>query len=312
MTEAKRVLLAAPRGWCAGVDRAVRTVERALDQSDETVYVRHEIVHNRHVVSDLHQRGALFVESTDEVPEGATVVLSAHGVAPSVKREAAVRGLHVIDATCPLVEKVHREARRFAAAGYRILLIGHAGHEEVTGTLGYAPGRIHLVESPEHAATIEIPGSRSRKLVWLSQTTLSVDEVMRTVAVLRRRFRRLEDPPSDDICYATQNRQHAVRELVAHGAQLVLVVGSANSSNSQRMVDVAEEAGARAALIDDASQADPGWLQGLDIVGVSSGASAPEHLVTGLLEWLAGHGYTTVEEVVTGTEGQRFALPRNV
>jgi 4-hydroxy-3-methylbut-2-en-1-yl diphosphate reductase len=307
---AGRVLLASPRGYCAGVDRAVRTVEVALERFGAPVYVRKQIVHNSHVIRRLERRGAVFVEENEQVPEGATVVFSAHGVAPVVHAEAARRRLRTIDATCPLVTKVHKEARRFAAGGYDILLIGHEGHEEVVGTSGQAPGNVRLVDGPR-----DVPGLAVRdpqRVAWLSQTTLSVDETEATVRALRQRFPALADPPSDDICYATQNRQVAVRRIAAE-CQLVLVVGSANSSNSRRLVEVALRAGAGSAhLVDDAGQIDPGWLDGVGTVGVTSGASVPEELVQGLLDRLARLGFGTVEEVSTMRENLIFALPREL
>ena len=272
----RRVLLAKPRGYCAGVDRAVQTVEKALERFGAPVYVRKQIVHNTHVVRALEQRGAIFVDEAGEVPEGSVVVFSAHGVAPQVRQEAAERGLRTIDATCPLVTKVHSEARRFANQGYDILLIGHAGHEEVVGTTGEAPGRIHLVDGPEDSGNVDIrdPG----KVAWLSQTTLSVDETNETVAALRERFPQLLDPPSDDICYATQNRQAAVKQIATE-SDVIIVVGSRNSSNSVRLVEVALDAGAPAAyLVDDASAVDQAWLESALTVGVTSGASVPEDL----------------------------------
>src|SRR6187397_2781790 len=303
----RAVLLAAPRGYCAGVDRAVITVEKALDLYGEPVYVRKQIVHNKHVVSDLEERGAVFVEELDEVPEGSTVVFSAHGVSPAVHTQAAERGLKTIDATCPLVTKVHNEARRFADEGYDILLIGHEGHEEVEGTAGEAPESITLVQSPADVADLALP--TDAKVAWLSQTTLSVDETMQTVDRIRTRYPNLLDPPSDDICYATQNRQVAVKEI-SSGADLVLVVGSANSSNSVRLVEVALENGARAAYrIDDASEVDEAWFDGVETVGVTSGASVPEDLVDGVLELLAGRGYPTATPVHTAEESLIFALP---
>jgi 4-hydroxy-3-methylbut-2-enyl diphosphate reductase len=302
-----RVLLAKPRGYCAGVDRAVQTVEHALSLYGAPVYVRKQIVHNAHVVQSLEARGAVFVDETDEVPEGATVVFSAHGVAPTVHEEAATRQLRTIDATCPLVTKVHLEAQRFAKDGFDIILIGHEGHEEVVGTTGQAPDRIHLVDGAEEAAAVDIPDSG--KVAWLSQTTLSVDETQVTVRALKDRFPQLEGPPRDDICYATQNRQVAVKEI-ATDADLVIVVGSANSSNSVRLVEVALESGAPAAyLVDDATEIDPAWLDGVSTVGVTSGASVPEELVNGVLTWLAERSYTDVREVVTAEERQLFALP---
>jgi 4-hydroxy-3-methylbut-2-enyl diphosphate reductase len=306
----RRVLLAKPRGYCAGVDRAVQTVEKALERFGPPVYVRKEIVHNKHVVRALERRGAVFVEETGEVPEGALVVFSAHGIAPQVRDDAARRQLRTIDATCPLVTKVHSEARRFAAQGYDILLIGHEGHEEVVGTTGEAPSRVHLVDGPQGARSVKVPDGR--KLAWLSQTTLSVDETNETVAVLRERFPGLLDPPSDDICYATQNRQAAVKRI-ARESDVVIVVGSQNSSNSVRLVEVARDAGARAAhLVDDARGIDASWLDGAQTVGVTSGASAPEDLVDGVLRWLADHGFSDVEEVDAVEERMTFALPREL
>jgi 4-hydroxy-3-methylbut-2-enyl diphosphate reductase len=306
----RRVLLAKPRGYCAGVDRAVQTVERALERFGAPVYVRKQIVHNTHVVRALEERGAIFVDEAGEVPEGSVVVFSAHGVAPQVRDEAAQRGLRTIDATCPLVTKVHSEARRFANQGYDILLIGHAGHEEVVGTTGEAPGRIHLVDGPEDSANVEIrdPG----KVAWLSQTTLSVDETNETVAALRERFPQLLDPPSDDICYATQNRQAAVKEIAAE-SDVIIVVGSLNSSNSVRLVEVALDAGAPAAyLVDDASAVDQAWLDDALTVGVTSGASVPENLVSGVLDRLAESGFSDVTEVEAVPERMVFALPHEL
>jgi len=301
------VLLAAPRGYCAGVDRAVVTVEKALELYGAPVYVRKQIVHNRHVVSDLESRGAVFVEELHEVPEGATVVFSAHGVSPTVHAEAAERGLKTIDATCPLVTKVHHEAKRFAGADYDILLIGHAGHEEVEGTSGEAPDHIQLVQGPEDVPNIVVRDPA--KVSWLSQTTLSVDETMATVAAIRERFPELVDPPSDDICYATQNRQLAIKQI-ARDADLVIVVGSGNSSNSVRLVEVALEAGARAAYrVDDASEIDEAWLDGVRTVSVTSGASVPEALVDGVLAFLAERGYPDAQAVHSAEESLIFALP---
>ncbi|MCB1263069.1 MAG: 4-hydroxy-3-methylbut-2-enyl diphosphate reductase [Mycobacterium sp.] len=308
--EGKRVLLAEPRGYCAGVDRAVETVERALEKHGAPVYVRHEIVHNRHVVETLAARGAVFVAETDEVPEGATVVFSAHGVAPTVRESAAERELQVIDATCPLVTKVHNEAKRFAREDYDILLIGHEGHEEVVGTAGEAPDHVQLVDGPEGVAGVTVRDEN--KVVWLSQTTLSVDETLDIVQRLRERFPTLQDPPSDDICYATQNRQAAVKAM-APECDLVIVVGSRNSSNSVRLVEVALGAGAGAAhLVDYAADIDPDWLEGVMTVGVTSGASVPEILVTGVLERLAEFGFGTVQSVTTANETTVFALPREI
>ncbi|MHC1559906.1 4-hydroxy-3-methylbut-2-enyl diphosphate reductase [Actinomycetospora sp. C-140] len=305
-----RVLLAKPRGYCAGVDRAVVAVEKALETYGAPVYVRKEIVHNRHVVNTLAERGAVFVEETDQVPEGATVVFSAHGVSPAVHAEAASRELRTVDATCPLVTKVHQEAKRFARDDYDILLIGHEGHEEVEGTAGEAPEHVQLVDGPsavEHV-TVRDP----EKVIWLSQTTLSVDETLETVRALRERFPALSDPPSDDICYATQNRQVAVKQM-APECDLVLVVGSRNSSNSVRLVEVALQAGASDAhLVDHAGEIDEAWLSGVRSVGVTSGASVPEILVGDVLHWLADRGYADVEEITTANEKLTFSLPREL
>jgi len=306
----KRVLLAEPRGYCAGVDRAVETVERALEKHGAPVYVRHEIVHNRYVVDTLAKRGAVFVAEADEVPEGAVVVFSAHGVAPTVHQSAVARDLRVIDATCPLVTKVHNEVKRFARDDYDILLIGHEGHEEVIGTAGEAPDHVQLVDGVDGVAAVTVRDAD--KVVWLSQTTLSVDETMEIVARLRERFPTLQDPPSDDICYATQNRQGAVKAM-APQCDLVIVVGSRNSSNSVRLVEVALDSGAGAAhLVDYADDVDPAWLHGVTTVGVTSGASVPEVLVQGVLERLAESGYGTVQNVTTANETLVFALPREI
>jgi 4-hydroxy-3-methylbut-2-en-1-yl diphosphate reductase len=306
----KRVLLAAPRGYCAGVDRAVQTVEEALSHYGPPVYVRRQIVHNLHVVNALQDRGAVFVDELDEVPTGATVVFSAHGVAPSVHAEAAGRELRTIDATCPLVTKVHNEVRRFAASGHQILLIGHEGHEEVVGTTGEAPEQITLVDGVHGAEELEVDDPS--KLIWLSQTTLSVDETMQTVDALKRRFPMLQAPPSDDICYATQNRQAAVK-MIAPGVDLFLVVGSGNSSNSVRMVEVAKAAGSPAAyLVENAAAIDPSWLDGVESVGLSSGASVPEILVREALDYLAAAGFGDVEEVTHTEERLVFALPQEL
>ncbi len=306
----KRVLLAKPRGYCAGVDRAVQTVEHALDLYGAPVYVRKQIVHNLHVVQTLEARGAIFVEENHEVPEGSVVVFSAHGVAPEVHEQAAERGLRAIDATCPLVTKVHQEAKRFARDGYQILLIGHEGHEEVVGTSGEAPEHITLVDGPGAVGDVEIRDPE--KVVWLSQTTLSVDETMQTVDALRERLPMLESPPSDDICYATQNRQAAVK-AVAPQVELFLVVGSANSSNSVRMVEVAMAAGAPAAyLVENAAAIDAGWLDGVETVGLSSGASVPDVLVREVSDWLAERGYGDLEEVNHTEERLTFALPQEL
>ncbi len=306
----KRVLLAAPRGYCAGVDRAVVAVEKALERYGAPVYVRKQIVHNRHVVATLERQGAIFVDDVDQVPTGAHIVFSAHGVSPAVVRAAEDRGLLAIDASCPLVTKVHREASRFARDGFRILLIGHAGHEEVEGTMGHAPERIVLVNGPADVPVLDIDDDE--RLVWLSQTTLSVDETMETVRLLRERFPRLQDPPSDDICYATQNRQVAIKRVAAE-AELVIVVGSANSSNTLRLVDAALEHGARAAYrVDFASEIRQEWLDGVATVGVTSGASVPELLVREVLDDLADAGYGSVEEVVTAEEDLVFSLPKEL
>ena len=303
----KRVLLAAPRGYCAGVDRAVITVEKALELYGAPVYVRKQIVHNKHVVESLEKKGAIFVDETDQVPKGARVVFSAHGVSPKVHEEAASRQLKTIDATCPLVTKVHQEARRFAADNLQILLIGHNGHEEVEGTAGEAPDHIRLVDGLEQARTIEI--DPNRPVAWLSQTTLSVDETLEMVGTLKERFPQLQDPPSDDICYATQNRQVAIKQI-APQTELVLVVGSTNSSNSVRLVEVAKEYGAKAAyLIDYASEVKDEWFEGVETIGVTSGASVPELLVKDLLEELARRGFSDVTEFRAMEESLLFALP---
>ena len=303
----KQVLLAAPRGYCAGVDRAVVTVEKALDLYGKPVYVRKQIVHNKYVVKTLEERGAIFVDETDEVPEGAIVVFSAHGVSPAVHQSAAERNLKTIDATCPLVTKVHHEAKRFAADDYDILLIGHEGHEEVDGTAGEAPKHIQLVDGIESIKDIKVRDEN--KVAWLSQTTLSVDETLATVAELRKRFPNLIDPPSDDICYATQNRQVAIKEI-APKADLVLIVGSKNSSNSVRLVEVSLEYGAKAAyLVDFAAEAKEEWLSGVTTVGVSSGASVPEILVKDLLDWLAKRGFADVQIITATEEHLLFSLP---
>ncbi|WP_330270997.1 4-hydroxy-3-methylbut-2-enyl diphosphate reductase [Lentzea sp. NBC_00516] len=306
----KRVLLAKPRGYCAGVDRAVETVELALEKYGAPVYVRKEIVHNKYVVETLSDRGAIFVNETDEVPEGALVVFSAHGVSPAVHEEAANRSLRTIDATCPLVTKVHKEAVRFAKEDYDILLIGHEGHEEVEGTAGEAPDHVKLVDTAEDAAKVEVRDPS--KVIWLSQTTLSVDETMVRVRQLKDRFPDLQDPPSDDICYATSNRQTAVKTM-APSCDLVLVVGSKNSSNSVRLVEVALQHGAKASyLIDYAKEVDPAWLEGVETVGVTSGASVPDLLVMELLKYLETQGYGEVEEITTANERITFSLPREL
>ncbi|GAA3604896.1 4-hydroxy-3-methylbut-2-enyl diphosphate reductase [Agrococcus terreus] len=306
----KRILLATPRGYCAGVDRAVLAVEKALQQYGAPIYVRKEIVHNKHVVSSLEAEGAIFVDEVDAIPEGARVIFSAHGVSPMVVQAAADRGLDAIDATCPLVTKVHREAIRFARDDFHILLIGHDGHEEVEGTAGHAPDRVTIVNDPDEADTVQV--ADPEKLVWLSQTTLSVDETMETVRRLRLRFPHLQDPPSDDICYATQNRQVAIKKVAAD-ADLVIVVGSANSSNSVRLVEVALEHGAKAAhRVDYSTEIQQAWLDGVRTVGVTSGASVPEGLVREVLAELEDAGYADVTEVRTAEEDLIFSLPKEL
>ncbi|WP_345655271.1 4-hydroxy-3-methylbut-2-enyl diphosphate reductase [Streptomyces tremellae] len=306
----KRVLLASPRGYCAGVDRAVIAVEKALEQYGAPIYVRHEIVHNKYVVKTLEKKGAIFVEETAEVPEGSIVMFSAHGVAPVVHEEAAARNLATIDATCPLVTKVHREAVRYAKEDYDILLIGHEGHEEVIGTSGEAPEHITIVDGPDDVADVEVRDES--KIVWLSQTTLSVDETMETVDRLKEKFPALVSPPSDDICYATQNRQIAVKQMGA-AADLVIVVGSKNSSNSVRLVEVALGAGARAAhLVDGAEEIEEAWLDGVTTVGLTSGASVPDVLVEGVLAWLSERGFEDVEIVKAAEESITFSLPKEL
>ena len=309
--QGKKVLLASPRGYCAGVDRAVETVEKALEKYGAPVYVRKEIVHNKYVVETLQERGVIFVDETDEVPEGAHLVFSAHGVSPAVRDSAKNRNLLTLDASCPLVTKVHNEAKRFARDGYHILLVGHEGHEEVEGTAGEAPEITHLVDGVDGVDRLpDFP--EDQKLVWLSQTTLSVDETMLIVDKLHERYPNLENPPSDDICYATQNRQAAVKEI-APRCELVIVVGSQNSSNSRRLVEVALEAGAQASyLVDYASQIKDEWFDGVNTVGVTSGASVPEILVKELVEELARRGYADAEEVTTTVETITFSLPRDL
>ena len=303
----KRVILAAPRGYCAGVDRAVITVERALETYGAPVYVRKQIVHNKHVVETLENQGAIFVDELETVPEGARVVFSAHGVSPAVHAEAAVKELKTIDATCPLVTKVHREAQRFAAKDIQILLIGHAGHEEVEGTMGQAPEMTTLVERPEDVDGLNL--DITKPMAWVSQTTLSVDETMETVKRLREKYPLLMDPPSDDICYATQNRQQAVKQF-ADKCDLVIVVGSKNSSNSVRLVEVALEAGAKAShLVDYNTEIKPEWLEGVSTVGVTSGASVPEELVDGVLEFLLEKGFPVAVEERLTEENLTFSLP---
>ncbi|MCI6205497.1 MAG: 4-hydroxy-3-methylbut-2-enyl diphosphate reductase [Corynebacterium glucuronolyticum] len=308
---AKKVLLAAPRGYCAGVDRAVETVERALEKFGAPVYVRKEIVHNRYVVDTLAERGAIFVDETTDVPEDAHVVFSAHGVSPAVRGEAKSLNLNTLDATCPLVTKVHNEVKRFDRDGYTILFIGHKGHEEVEGTMGEAPHATYLVDGLD--GVDELPDfGPDEKLIWLSQTTLSVDETMEIVNLLHKRYPQLENPPSDDICYATQNRQSAVK-AIAPRCDLLIVVGSQNSSNSKRLREVGVESGAKAGyLIDYASQIEDAWLEGVETVGVTSGASVPEILVKDVLATLAEHGFTDVETVQTATEKLVFGLPREI
>lgn len=310
VTGDKRILLAAPRGYCAGVDRAVIAVEKALERYGAPVYVRKQIVHNIHVVRELESQGVIFVDEVAEVPEGSNIVFSAHGVSPMVVQEAEDRALNAIDATCPLVTKVHREAVRFSGQDYHILLIGHAGHEEVEGTMGHAPDNTTLVNDPDEADRIEVPATEN--LIWLSQTTLSVDETMETVRRLRARFPHLQDPPSDDICYATQNRQVAIKKI-APECDLVIVVGSENSSNSVRLVEVALEYGARASYrVDYASEIKQEWLEGVRTVGVTSGASVPEVLVDQTLADLADAGFTEVDEVRTAEEDLQFSLPKEL
>ena len=309
--QGKNVLLAAPRGYCAGVDRAVETVEKALENYGAPIYVRKEIVHNKYVVETLEERGVIFVDDTEAVPEGSHVVFSAHGVSPAVRDSAAKRNLLALDASCPLATKVHNEAKRFARDGYRILLIGHDGHEEVEGTAGEAPDVTYLVDGVEGVR--ELPDfPADQPLVWLSQTTLSVDETMEIVQLLKQRYPHLQDPPSDDICYATQNRQVAVKNI-APRCDLVIVVGSQNSSNSKRLVEVALDAGAGDAhLVDYARQIDDAWLEDVTTVGLTSGASVPEILVQEVLEHLAERGFADVEEVTTTVETITFALPRDL
>ncbi len=307
MASTKKVLLAAPRGYCSGVDRAILTVEKALDLYGPPLYVRKEIVHNKYVVESLEERGVIFVDELDAVPEGSTVIFSAHGVAPSVHAEAAERSLKTIDATCPLVTKVHAEAKRFSNEGLDIILIGHAGHEEVEGTMGEAPNSITLIQNPEEARNLVV--KNPEKLIWLSQTTLSVDETIQTVNVLKERFPEMASPPSDDICYATQNRQTAVKAM-SPDCDLVIVVGSGNSSNSVRLVEVALDAGAKSSYrVDSFRELQSEWVEGASTVGVTSGASVPELLVDEVIQWLAEHGFNDCEEVRTAEETLIFALP---
>ena len=307
-TSEKKVLLASPRGYCAGVDRAVIAVEKALDHYGAPVYVRKQIVHNKHVVSSLEKRGAIFVEEVDDVPQGSILVFSAHGVSPAVVAAAEARGLNTIDATCPLVTKVHREVQRFAQEDYDILLIGHEGHEEVEGTAGEAPEKVQIVDVDIEGVKVRDP----KKLIWLSQTTLSVDETMETVVKLREKYPTLQNSPSDDICYATQNRQVAIKKIGVD-SDLVIVVGSANSSNTVRLVEVALDAGAKAAYrVDFASEIQEAWFEGVETVGVSSGASVPEELVEEVLDYLAERGYGDVRNVVTAEEDVQFSLPKEL
>ena len=311
MTDGKNVLLAAPRGYCAGVDRAVETVEKALEKYGAPIYVRKQIVHNRYVVESLAERGVIFVDEASEAPEGAHLVFSAHGISPAVRAEATKRKQLTLDATCPLVTKVHKEAQRFQRDGYHILLVGHEGHEEVEGTAGEAPEVTHLVDGIGDVAKLP-EFLQDEKLIWLSQTTLSVDETITIVNKLRERFPHLENPPSDDICYATQNRQESVK-AIAPQCDLMIVVGSKNSSNSVRLVEVALEAGAKAShLVDFAKEIDESWLEGVQTVGVTCGASVPELLVREVLEFLDERGYSDVEQVTTSTETITFALPRDL
>ena len=305
----QRLLLAAPRGYCAGVDRAVQTVERALDIHGAPVYVRKEIVHNKHVVETLRQKGAIFVEEESEVPEGATVVFSAHGVSPAVHANAAARSLQTIDATCPLVTKVHREAIKFASQGYTIVLIGHGGHEEVEGTMGEAPDHIVLVENEADVDRLEVEDPE--KVAYISQTTLSVDETKSIIARLRERFPHITGPRTDDICYATTNRQAAVKQMAGE-CDLVLVIGSQNSSNSVRLVEVARDYGADAHLIDNETQVREEWLEGKQVVGISSGASAPEELVQRLVAFFRDRGVEDVSEFKVVQEDVRFMLPKTI
>ncbi|MBI4842310.1 MAG: 4-hydroxy-3-methylbut-2-enyl diphosphate reductase [candidate division NC10 bacterium] len=302
----KKLLLAKPRGFCAGVDRAIDVVNLALDLYPGPVYVRKEIVHNVHVVNELRAKGAIFVDELDEVPDGATVIFSAHGVSPEVRRRAADRGLNVIDATCPLVTKVHHEAVRFAQEGRPIVLVGHEGHDEVIGTMGQAPEHIHLIGSAEEAEALQV--SDPDRIAVITQTTLSLDDTSAIIGALRQRFPGITAPARDDICYATQNRQMAVK-AIAQRAQVILVIGSQNSSNSNRLAEVARDAGARAHLIDDMSQIDPAWLQGVECLGITAGASAPEYLVDEVVSYFRARGVTDIEEIQAVTEEVSFALP---
>ncbi len=305
----ERVILAAPRGFCAGVDRAIDIVNIALELYGTPVYVRKEIVHNAHVVQELRGRGAVFVDELDEVPDGARVIFSAHGIGPAVRAQAAAKGLRVIDATCPLVTKVHLEALKFAREGRVILLVGHAGHDEVIGTMGHAPGQMVLVGSVEEAEQVQVPDPE--RVAVITQTTLSIDDTLEIIAVLKRRFPKAVFPPKDDICYATQNRQMAVKEM-AGSVDLLLVIGSPNSSNSMRLVEVAQAVGVRAHLIDDVSEIDPRWLEGVRTVGITAGASAPEHLVQETVEFFQPMGVSRVEELDGIREDVVFALPPEI
>jgi 4-hydroxy-3-methylbut-2-enyl diphosphate reductase len=305
----EKLLLAAPRGYCAGVDRAVQTVERALELYGPPVYVRKEIVHNKHVVEQLRERGAIFVDQESEVPEGQTVVFSAHGVSPSVHANAEARALKTIDATCPLVTKVHVEAKKFAAEGYTIVLVGHAGHEEVEGTMGEAPDHIVLIETEADVDALEVPDPD--RVAFISQTTLSVDETRAIIARLREKFPNIVGPRTDDICYATTNRQAAVRQMAGE-CDLVLVIGSRNSSNSNRLVEVARDHGAESHLIDNETQVEERWLEGKRVVGISSGASAPEELVQRLVEFFRARGTEDVSEFQVIQEDVRFMLPKEI
>jgi 4-hydroxy-3-methylbut-2-enyl diphosphate reductase len=304
----KRLLLASPRGYCAGVERAVETVEKAIELYGTPVYVRKQIVHNIHVVRDLERKGAVFVDSENEVPEGETVVFSAHGVAPSVHANSKLKHLNTIDATCPLVTKVHTQAKRYAAAGYTIVLIGHAGHEEVEGTLGEAPDSIVLVDNAEEAERLELSPERAAKLAYITQTTLSVDETKDIIAVLRRRFPHVYAPKKEDICYATSNRQWAVKELLPE-VDFLIAIGSQNSSNSKRLVDVARANGVPSELIDDETELQDSWFEGIETVGVTSGASAPEHLVERVCEWFRVRGVTDISNFAMVDEDVEFRLP---
>ena len=304
----KRILLASPRGYCAGVERAVETVEKAIELYGAPVYVRKQIVHNIHVVRDLEKRGAIFVDTEEEVPEGETVVFSAHGVAPSVHANSAARQLNTIDATCPLVTKVHTQAKRYAKQGYTVILIGHAGHEEVEGTMGEAPDSIVLVEDAQEAEHLQLPPERAEKLAYITQTTLSVDETMDVIAALRRRFPHIHAPKKEDICYATSNRQWAVKEML-HEVDMLIAIGSQNSSNSRRLVEVARANGVPAELIDDETELDEAWFEGVETLGITSGASAPEHLVERVCDWFRARGVTDISNYAMVQEDVEFRLP---